>query len=168
MPALVTAFLLIGSLLLLAAALHDVMARTVPNGLAGALAAVGLGAQLAGGTALLGVPVALAVFVAAALAWRRGLMGGGDVKLLGAAALLVPPMLVPTLLVAMALSGGVLGLFYLVARRRMPRPSGARPPGLLPRAWRIERWRLRRGGPLPYAVAIASGAFFALSHGGLP
>ncbi len=170
MHALVLTLLAAGAVLLLAAALHDVMARTVPNGLAAAIAVAGLATQAIQGSFLAGVPAALLVFVLAALAWRRGWMGGGDVKLLGATALLVPPELVPSLLAAVALSGGLLALPYLVARRRLPRPDprASRPPGLLSRAVRAERWRLRRGGPMPYAVAIASGAFFVLSHGGLP
>lgn len=162
--------LAVGCLLLLGAAIHDIMARTVPNELALAVALVGAALQLLQGTALIGVPAALLVFVLAALCWRRGWMGGGDVKLLGAASLLVPPGLVPTLVMAMALSGGVLALIYLLARHRMPvshmpRPEPARATALLARAWRAERWRMRRGGPMPYAVAIASGAFFALFNG---
>jgi prepilin peptidase CpaA len=47
----------------------------------------------------------------------------------------------------------------------LPRPLPGRPPSLAARIIRVERWRLRRGGPLPYAVAIASGAFFVLSLG---
>ena len=106
-----------------------------------------------------------AVFVVAALMWRRGWMGGGDVKLHAAAALLVPANLVLDLIMATAISGSVLSLFYLLARRRMPRPPPGRPPSLLRRIVKVERWRLRRGGPLPYAVAIASGACFVLSLG---
>jgi prepilin peptidase CpaA len=30
------------------------------------------------------------------------------------------------------------------------------------RAWRAELFRLRRGGPLPYAVAICAGALLSL------
>ena len=168
MHALVLASFAAGVVLLLVAAGHDVMVRTVPNALAGAIALAGLVAQIAGGTLLSGLPAALLVFVLAALAWRRGWMGGGDVKLLGATALLVPPELVPLLVVAVALSGGVLALPYLLARRRIAGPPAFRPLGLLSRAWRAERWRLRRGGPMPYAVAIASGALFVFSHGGLP
>lgn len=157
-----------GAALLLAAALHDIAFRTVPNAMAAALAVAGLVAQAVQGNILFSAPASLAVFFCAALCWRRGWMGGGDVKLLGATALLVPPALVPSMLAAVALSGGALAIVYLVARRRMPRPHDGKPAGLLPRAIRAERWRMRRGGPMPYAVAIAGGAFFVLSHGGLP
>jgi prepilin peptidase CpaA len=33
---------------------------------------------------------------------------------------------------------------------------------LLARALRVERWRIHRGGPLPYACAIAAGGLFIL------
>ena len=158
-----------GVAVLLAAALHDLMSRTVPNRFALAVAAAGLvsqAAQLAAGQGnpLVALPTGVAVFVGAALLWRRGLMGGADVKLLGASALLFPPFLVPSLLAAVAMAGGLLAFVYLVTRRRLARPGPERPPGLLARVVRAERWRLRRGGPLPYAVAIAGGACFVLSN----
>ena len=158
----------VGVALLLCAALHDIVARTVPNWLAGLVAAAGLVTQVAQGTILVGALSATIVFVIAALAWRRGWMGGGDVKLLGAVALLVPPDAVPGMVMATALAGGLLAVVYLVARRRLARPGCPKPGSLLARALRAERWRLRRGGPMPYAVAIACGAIFVLSHGVLP
>jgi prepilin peptidase CpaA len=172
-----------GAVMLVMAALHDVVARTVPNQLAAAIACAGLVGQCAALAASLGnalstggsladgffragmaMLASAGVFVAAALAWRRGWMGGGDVKLLGAASSLMPAVLVPTLLMATSLAGGVLALVYLVARRRLARPGSGRATGLLARAVKAERWRLRRGGPLPYAVAIASGAVFVFSR----
>jgi len=160
--------LLLACLALLAiAALHDVMARTVPNQLAAALAVAGLGVQTIQGTLLFGTLAALAVFVLAALCWRRGWMGGGDVKLLGATALLVPPASVPMLIATISICGGALAFIFLLARRRVTVPRMARPAGLFSRVVRAERWRLRRGGPLPYAVAIASGAALVIATGGL-
>ncbi len=162
--------------MLVVAALHDIVARTVPNGIAVAIAAAGVVAQatlslMGAGQLLISLPAAIAVFFLAALLWRRGLMGGGDVKLFGASALLVPPVLVPSMIMCATLAGGVLALIYLVARRRpserLARPDCGRPLGLFARALRVERWRLRRGGPLPYAVAIAGGVVFVMSHGGV-
>ena len=75
------------------AALHDVATRTVPNGASMILALVGLGARIMDGTFVIGLAVAATVFAIAAFLWRRGWMGGGDVKLLGASALLVPHQL---------------------------------------------------------------------------
>lgn len=168
MTLLLSLTLIIGIFLLCIAALHDIAARTVPNRLAAAVAAVGVVAQALQGTLVIALPTALGVFVLAALLWRRGWMGGGDVKLLGAAALLVPPWGVPAMIVGTALSGGVLALPYLVARHRLPCRPSPKPILLLTRALRVERWRLRRGGPMPYAVAIASGAFIVLARGALP
>lgn len=164
--------ILAGAAMLVVAALHDIMARTVPNGVPLAIAAAGLVAQAAlsimgAGNLLVSLPAALVVFVLAALLWRRGLMGGADVKLFGASALLVPPILVPSMVMAITLAGGLLALVYLVTRQRLARPDGARPDGLVARAFRVERWRLRRGGPLPYAVAIAAGSLFVIVHGGV-
>lgn len=163
-PALLAA----SAALLMIAAARDIMSRTVPNELALAVAVVGLAIRSMDGSLLFGVLAALIVFAAAAGCWRMGWMGGGDVKLLGAAALLVPPAATPSLLAAISLSGGVLAVAYLAARHRIPAPPRPRPSGLFARAARAERWRLRRGGPLPYAVAIASGAVFVLYGGGLP
>ena len=148
---------------LLAASLHDIIARTVPNWMAVALALLGLGLRVAHGNVLTGILAGVIVFVAAAIAWRRGYMGGGDVKLLGAAALVVPPAGVINFVVAVSLTGAVLALFYLAARRLVPATHAAnRPRSLLARALRAECWRIRRGGPLPYACAIAAGGLFTL------
>lgn len=157
-----------GAALLIAAALHDVAARTVPNWIGALLASIGLVIQGMQGTLLFAIPAALAVFVCAAMCWRRGWMGGGDVKLLGAAALIVPPETIPALLCTTALAGGLLAFIYLAGRRRVRRPVNGKPVSLVARAVRAERWRLRRGGPMPYAVAIACGSFFVLYTGGLP
>ena len=173
------AAILAGLVILLMAALHDIVVRTVPNELAGAVAGAGLLAQCAAAAGAANVQAGLVsaafamlagalVFIAAAVIWRQGWMGGGDVKLLGAAALLMPAALVPAMLVATSLSGGVLSIIYLAARRRLARPRPGRAVSFPARVLKAERWRLRRGGPLPYAVAIASGTFFVLSHGGLP
>ena len=168
MHSVMIAALSAGAALLIAAALHDVVARTVPNRLAAAIAILGLAIQGLQGSLLVAVPAAIAVFIGAALCWRRGWMGGGDVKLLGAAALIVPPETIPALLCTIALAGGLLAFVYLAGRRRERRPVDAKPISLAARALRAERWRLRRGGPMPYAVAIACGAFFVLYSGGLP
>ena len=154
--------LLAGIVLLLSAALHDFMARTVPNGVAATLAVIGIAVRVLAGGLAAGLLVGLIVFALAAFCWRRGWMGGGDVKLLAATALLVPPPLVPSFVTVVAICGGALALIYLVARRYVGPPRSARPQSLLARALRVERWRIRRGGPLPYACAIAAGGLFIL------
>lgn len=152
--------------LILAASLHDIVARTIPNSLALALAVAGIATGALNGYLFGSLLAAGAVFVLSALCWRRGWMGGGDVKLLGAAALGMPPGSVLTFVAAVAIAGGLLAIFYLVARRLVPAPAPLRPDGLLARALRVERWRISRGGPLPYACAIAAGALFVTVSGG--
>ena len=145
-------------LILAAAALHDLAARTVPNRLPTILALAGLGLAALRGDLPLSLAALFGVFAFACLLWLRGLMGGGDVKLLAATSLLVTPDRVGLLLAAVAVAGGVLCLPYLPGRRlfRTPSPAG-RKSGRLQRVWRCERRRLSRRGPLPYAVAIAAG-----------
>jgi len=148
------------------AAVHDVLARTVPNWMPIVIAAIGAIESALGGRLIASLLVGAFVFILSGLCWKRGWLGGGDVKLLGAAAVAMPPMAVPPFVAAVALAGGVLGLAYLALGRLIPaavlRRPVARPIGLLPRAWRLERRRLSRGGPLPYAVAIAAGGLFVL------
>jgi prepilin peptidase CpaA len=170
------------------AAAHDVLARTVPNWMPMTLATLGIIQSALAERLIVSLVVGATVFILSGLCWKRGWLGGGDVKLLGAAAIAVPPVLVPPFVAAVAIAGGVLGLVYLACGRLIPaatprrpvdrppadRSSSDRPPsdrqsadrpiirpaGLLSRAWRAERRRLSRGGPLPYAVAIAAGGLF--------
>jgi prepilin peptidase CpaA len=144
------------------AALHDVVARTVPNSIPLILAMLGVLARAMEGNLVDGLVAAIAVFAVALFCWTRGWVGGGDVKLLGAIALAVPPASVPALIFVMGLTGGLLSLFYLSVRHIMTAPPTRRPHSLIARALRAERWRIRRGGPLPYACAIAAGGLFVL------
>ena len=143
--------------IILAAAVHDVAARTVPNWMAAALAVFGLMVQAISGHLIAGVVAGLIVFIAAAFCWRRGWMGGGDVKLLGAVAIVVPVGHVIQFIIAVTLTGAALAVIYLIARRVVPAPPAQRPARLIARAIRAECWRINRGGPLPYALAIAAG-----------
>jgi prepilin peptidase CpaA len=153
-----------GAAILVVAGLHDVAARTVPNRLALAVAAAGIVARVLDADLPMSLVAALAVFAAAALCWHRGWMGGGDVKLLGAVAILVPPQSALALVVDIALAGGILALTYLLLYATLPAPaaSARRPQSFPARAWRAERWRIARRGPIPYASAIAVGALFCL------
>ncbi len=154
--------------LILAASLHDIATRTIPDRLVLALAAVGLTISVINGHVLGSLLAAGAIFVVTALCWRRGWIGGGDVKLLGAAALGLPPHSVFAFAAAVAFAGGLLAVLYLVARRLVPAPTSLRPAGLFARAVRVERWRISRGGPLPYACAIAVGVLFVNVSGWTP
>ncbi len=152
--------------LVAAAAIRDVIARTIPNQWCGVIALGGITLRLIDNTLLLATALALAVFAALFVCWRFRLLGGGDVKLLTACTLAVPPMHMGNLLFDTAIAGMLLGLLYLLTRNRIPRPNSPTPTTLLARACRIEQWRLHRGGPLPYAVAIALGYGLTLLPGG--
>ena len=157
-----TPLLILAAALLIAAALHDVAARTIPNLVSAALAVDGLLLKLLSGQLLPGVFVGVAVFAVAVFLWRRGLMGGGDVKLLGAAALVVPSALAAPFLAAVAIAGGGLALLYLGLRLVVAPPAALRPQPLLARILRAERRRIRACRSLPYACAIATGALFVM------
>ncbi len=161
-----TAWLLaIGIALLALAALRDVAARTVPNSIPALLAADGVLLRIAAHSAVAGIVASGIVFAAAAACWRRGWLGGGDVKLLAASVLLLPPYHVPGYVAAVSLAGGVLALAYLLLASVVTAPSGPRPELLLRRLCRAERWRIARRAGIPYASAIAAGAVYALLIG---
>jgi prepilin peptidase CpaA len=151
---------LLAAALLMFAALHDIGFRTVPNWLPAALGVLGLTARLADHSLLPALAVAVCTFAVLLMFWLTGSIGGGDVKLWSATALLIPPYLVPEFLffARVILLGGVLALVYLLLGRLVRRPAASRRGGLLRRALRAELWRIRRRAPLPYACAIAAGA----------
>lgn len=158
-----TLALLTAVALLVAASLHDIASRSIPNWIPALLALDGLLLRLLGGQVLAGLAAGAVVFAAAAILWRRGLMGGGDVKLFGASAIVVPAGLAGTFVLAVALAGGALALLYLSLRRLVPEPGPARPARRLGRIARVERRRIRQCRSLPYACAIASGALLVLA-----
>ena len=153
---------------LLVATWHDIATRTIPDAIAIGIALLGAANRL-----LTGLP-ALALSLAAALVLlllltvlhARGLLGGGDAKLIAALCLGLSLPSAYRLLVATALAGGALALLHLILRRavrgtpaRQPLPRGASLPR---RIFQAERWRISRHGSLPYAVAIACGGLWAI------
>ncbi len=153
-------------MLLCCVALRDIVSRTVSDRSSAALGVVGVTLRLLDGTLLISGAIALAAFGAAWLIWYRGWLGGGDVKLLPATMVLVPPPLQLTELAVMGYVGGAIALVYLLVRH-FTRPDGrARPSRYVGRLVRVEIWRLARGGGIPYAVAIAAGALGALASEG--
>ena len=159
----IAVFTIFGFGLLVVACLFDLGWRLVPNSIPLAVALSGLGARIVAGDAAYGALAASCVFVAAAFCWRRCWLGGADVKLLGAGALLVPPGLVPGFVLATCLAGGAVAVLYLAAGLAVAPPGPICPASRLARLARIERRRLRRHGPLPYATAIAAGAGIVLA-----
>jgi prepilin peptidase CpaA len=155
--------LALAAVALLSAALHDVAFRTVPNWVPVVLFLAGCLIRVLSDTLVLGLTAGLATFIVTICFWHRGWLGGGDVKLLAATVVLVPPTLTVNLLLDVALSGGLLAVLYLTLAQWVTRPSGGpRPCGLLRRIYRAERYRIYRRGSLPYASAIVAGAFLVM------
>jgi len=151
------------------AALTDVALRRVPNACCAVVASLGIAARVVSGDLVLSLLLAAAAFGVLFVFWTRHWLGGGDVKLLAACALLVPAGAVAGMVLSVALSGGLLAAAYLAGRISRFQPAfiahPAGPHGILRRLWRIEGWRIRRGAPLPYACAIAAGCIFTIVAG---
>jgi prepilin peptidase CpaA len=98
--------------------------------------------------------VAGLLFVAGLALFARGLLGGGDVKLLSAASLWAGPSLSPAFLTVMGLVGGLIAsLIWLLSqmrRRRAAASSGSANFGVV--AAPVEA--------VPYGIAIAAGAAY--------
>jgi prepilin peptidase CpaA len=87
--------------------------------------------------------VAFAVLAVFALAFQLGMMGGGDVKMVAAVALWLPPLAVLQLLVIMSLAGGLLTLLMLIPHRL--RKAAGQPE-------------------IPYGIAIAFAGMWLISE----
>ncbi|MCC8952385.1 prepilin peptidase [Bradyrhizobium sp. Pear77] len=144
----------------------DIATRLIRNEICLALAFLGIAGQLAGpmqvGQSLI---VAAILFLVLFVVYQRGMIGGGDVKLLVALAIGLPLTGVIELLTVTALAGGALAAVHLMMRR-LPYPRLA-PAGssLVRRVYAVERWRHLRHAPLPYGVAIACGGIWTLNKG---
>jgi prepilin peptidase CpaA len=150
-----TSILAIG--VLTAAAWDDLWARHIPNALPlsiGALAVVRLIPVGDPYPALWTIAAAAAVFAVSVLHWRLGLLGGGDAKLLAAAALLVGYHDLMAFLFLMSLAGAVVSLAVLAASR-----LGGPAPLLLPFPGAIET---PARPSVPFGVAIAAAAALVL------
>ena len=113
------ALLLAGALLLAAAV--DWRSRRIPNWLNAAIALLAIPFWWASGETwpqmVIHVGIAAFVFMVFAIAFWIGQMGGGDVKLIGALALWLPPQGVMQMLVIMAIAGGVLTLAMFIPHK---------------------------------------------------
>ncbi len=134
------------ALFLVSAGIEDARTREIANWKNACLALLAPAWWWATGLALwpdvvLQIGVAVLVFALFAGAFWLGQMGGGDVKLIGAIALWLPPMPLVWMLIVMSLVGGVLTLVML-AEKIWRRPSGE-----------VE---------IPYGVAIAIAALLSI------
>lgn len=151
--------------LLLVAAWRDIATRLIPDGLSIGIALAGLVLRLSDGLAPAAISLGLAVglFLLLLPVAARGALGGGDVKLAAALVLGLSPAAAWDFIVVTVLVGGLLGVAY-IAGPFLAGPVRTAPVGapLLQRILQVEHWRLRRRGPLPYAVAIAAGGIIVL------
>ncbi len=142
----------------IAAALKDATSFTIPNWIPGLLALAFLPVALLTGLSPADVGVGLAVGVGALVLgmglFALGWCGGGDAKLLAAAALWLGwPAVLPFMMVT-GLAGGLLAAGLIAARGGLLTAYAARGPAWLGRL-------LSPTADLPYGLAIAAGGLFA-------
>lgn len=134
------------ALMMLAAAISDIRTRTIANRLNAAIALLAIPYWFAVGLPLwpgiaMQAGFALIVFAVFLGLYMVGGMGGGDVKMIGAVTLWIPPMLILPMLMVMAAGGGLLSLAMLIR----------------------QKWRGQTEPPeVPYGVAIAAAGLWAL------
>ena len=133
--------------MLIVAMYGDLRQRIIPNWLNAIIALLAIPYWWLSGLSLtdvaIQVGIAAGVFALFALAFRLGMMGGGDVKLVTALALWLPYAALVKLMVIMSLAGGLLTLVMIV------------------------RHRLRKAEDkpeVPYGVAIAIGGFWLIGE----
>ncbi len=146
--------------LLLTSAYEDLHSMEISNWISIALALAFPLVAVANGMSAPAIGLALAVgcavfFVGAGL-FYLGLMGGGDVKIFSATAIWFGVSGFLPFLLWTAIAGGLFSALILLARR-LPEP--ARDTGTARVA--LLQHVLRRESGVPYAVAIALGAFVA-------
>jgi prepilin peptidase CpaA len=154
-----TVILLLGMALFVAAAYGDVKTHRISNWLVAAVAVVAIARLIVIGDlgfALYTVGASLLVFIATFLLFWKGLVGGGDAKLLSATALLVGYHDLLNFLVLMSLCGALVSIAILATRRgalfslvmRLIHGGSTQP----------EKLQLA----VPYGTAIAAGAIVTL------
>lgn len=156
---------LLSAATLLGAVLNDIAFRTVPNWMPATLVALGIGIRTMDGGLTSGLLACVLILFGAGFCWRRGWLGGGDVKLLAACGVLAPPGLSGVMLLDVALAGGILALLYLALSQVVPAPGEACPSGRLRGVLWAEHRRIHQRSPMPYASAIAAGALLVLYRG---
>ncbi len=152
----------------LLAAISDIRVRRIPNALVLALFISGLAVNAMAGWqhALLDLGVVAAVLVAGTFLFSFRLIGGGDVKLLAAAAgTLGFPAAVPFILYTL-LCGGVLAIIYSAMRGRLRATLTNVQSIALPIFAGAAPARIQSGTAMPYAVAIFAGACVSILASG--
>jgi prepilin peptidase CpaA len=152
---------------LAALAIHDVVTFRIPNWANAALAVAFLPFAAAAGLAgaevwwLGHLAACVIVFVVGFGMFQMRALGGGDVKLLAAAALWIGWGGLLPFVVWVGISGGGLVLLLLALRKNLPMLIAWASP-TIPQSWpRV----LTSGEKVPYGVAIAIGGILAMLGG---
>lgn len=143
-----------------AAALADLRTYQIPNRYAAAIALAFVVFSLGAGPseAAVGFAIGATAFLIGTIFFARRWLGGGDVKLLAAIALWVPPPLLAAFTVATSLAGAALSLVMLTPLRGfLPAP-----PAGLTFSGRTNGAARAMRQPIPFAIAIAIGGLFVL------
>lgn len=174
--------LTVGVAAVFAAALVDLRRRIVPNRLVLVVAVCGVGRCLwsAPGLIWFDLLAAASIVVALGLLAHHEWLGGGDVKLIGAATLLFPLSDLGALLLSIAVAGGLIGCVYLAMRATIPEilkprfcpedPQGDTQDTMwgLEHLLRGERRRIAAGEPMPYALAVLGGVVYRIISEAIP
>jgi prepilin peptidase CpaA len=151
----------------------DLKKRIIPNELVIVIALSGLLLCLTTRPGQIGISLLAAalVFLAMGVLCRYGALAGGDVKLMAAVALLVPPGSVGELMAGIALAGGLLSCLYLGASYMVKNAYsglGNPPPGNIVGSFgewaRVESIRIASRKQIPYAVAIFGGVIWYVAR----
>jgi len=161
-----TSLVLIASLL---AAVSDVRTRRIPNALPIALFVCGLAASAFAGWqhAALDVAIVVLLLIAGTFAFSLRLIGGGDVKLLAAAAGTLGYPAAVTFVLSTLVCGGVIAVVYATMRGRLRTTLTNVQAIALPIFAGAQPARVENGLAMPYALAIFAGACFTAIASGL-
>ena len=156
-----TALLGLFPLLVIIAGLFDITSFTIPNWISLALVAAFFPAAFVAHLSWMQFGLALGVgavfLILAVFMFAMNWIGGGDAKLMAAAALWIGWPQAPTFLVITGLAGGVLAITLLALRSGWVRRYAVAGPSWVGRLAAPD-------GPAPYGVAIAAGALAVFPH----
>jgi prepilin peptidase CpaA len=155
----------ITALLLLVAVRTDFRARIIPNRVVALIAANGLLLGLLSRPELIWISLLASLMLLIGLGFiaHLDLIGGGDAKLISAVTLLVPPESIASLLLAIALAGGIVSGAYLAVFYALPRARNKKKKmatrwfGRFPQWLQRERTRILKATSVPYSVAVLGG-----------
>ena len=162
----------VGTALLLAAAGVDVWKRRIPNALNAGLGLTGLWAQAsANGWTAMAYGFAAGALTVALLwvPWLKGLLGGGDVKMAGSAAIWAGLGGLPAFLLLTAVAGGIVAMVCYALSTRSARQEIRANLALAASGSNLPPVPLKGGAgrlSVPYGAGVAMAALTVLWTGG--